>query len=214
MGRIVTFDDLRVEGIDSPPENQGRIEQIILDAEELVESITSRLFYLREGVTIYADGRGTELLKLEHPPIAIDSLEVDGEAVAGADFQIMTQLVGEASLFNPMLRLLDGSVWPKGSRNVKIVGDFGHVLPVPDSVPTQYQAPALIRRAICLIVGHNLTTIAEQVATSGRGEIVREKLGQAEFQYAEGTATGSGWSANAEINKILGRYRRVKMASV
>ncbi len=215
MGNIVTFEDLRVEGIDSPPENPQRIEQLIADAEEVVESITKRLFYKRDNLTVYASGRGHESLRPEHPPIVITSIAVDDELVAGTDYQIVTQPIGEQALFNPEIRRTDGSVWPKGSRNIKIVGSFGHVLPVlPLTDPVVYRAPALVRRLVALIVGHNLKTISEQVATSGRGEVVREKLGSAEFQYAEGTSGGSDWSSNKEIVRIIGRYRRLGIAAV
>ncbi len=213
MGRIVTFEEMACEDIKEPTHKAARIEALIKLAEQAVESSTGRLFYKRDAMTLYADGNGKELLKLEHPPITITSIEVDGVALLSGDFEMESNSVFEEPQFNPMLRRLNDYTWPKGTRNIKIVGSFGHVLP-RGTDPETYEAPALVKRAIMRMVVHNLTSLSTQVASSGRGEIIRERLNGAEFQYAEGTSSGGGWSGDAEITQMFARYRRLKLASV
>lgn len=213
MGRIVTFEELACEDIKEPTHKAARIEQLIKIAEQAVESLTGRLFYKRDAMTLYADGCGKELLRLEHPPIAVTSVTVDDVLLGSTEYEIETDPVGEKALFTPKLRGLNGYVWPRGTRNIKIVGSFGHVYP-RGTDPETYEAPQMVKRAIMRMVVHNLASLSTQVSSTGRGEIIRERLGSAEFQYAQGTSASSGWLGDTEIQQMLARYKRLKLASV
>jgi hypothetical protein len=212
MGKIITFDELMLEGVDSPPENLGRVERLIVQAEETVESMTGRMFSKRDAVTLWASGFGTALLNLDHPPIAITTVEVEGVALDGTTYEIESSLIGEIGLFEPKLRRLDDSVWPKGDRNIKIVGSFGHVMPQGTN-PETYAAPPMVKRLVTKLVMRWLPTLATSVSATGRGEIVREKLGSAEFEYAQGTSSRD-WLEDKELAGIINRYRRLRIGSV
>lgn len=214
MGNIVAFEELACEGIADPPYKQVRVEGLILLAEQTVESVTGRLFYKRDNLTLYASGNAKELLTIEHPALAITAIEEDGTVLDAAEYEIVKDFVGEKSLFSPKLRRLNGGVWARGERNIKITGSFGHVYVTGTAPNLKYRAPEVIRRTIMRMVVHNLSSLSTQVASTGRGEIIREKLNGAEFQYAEGTSSSGGWTGDAEITQTLNRYRRLNMAAV
>ncbi len=176
--------------------------------------MAGRIFYKVDNHTMYVSGSSKELLNLEHPVISITSIEEDGVALTSGDYEIVTDLIVERTLFKPQLRRLNDYVWSTGNRNIKIVGSFGHVIAKPGSDPVVYEPPALIRRLIIRIVAFALKTPVEEVAAAGRGDIVREKLGAAEFEYAQTAITSHGWTGDSEIAQTLARYRRLRMAAV
>ncbi len=213
MGQIIEFSELACEGITDPPYAITRVNGLIDLAEQTVESVTGRLFRKVDNHTMYVSGYSKELLNLEHPAISITSIEENGRALDSGDYEIVTDLIVEHALFKPQLRRI-GGVWSTGNRNIKIVGSFGHVIAKPGSSPVVYLPPALIRRLIIRIVAFALKTPVEEVATAGRGDIVRERLGPAEFEYAQTAITSHGWTGDSEIAQTLARYRRLRMAAV
>lgn len=209
MGNIITWDDLEVEGIIDPAYDRIRGEVLISQAEQALETITGRLFRKVDDQIQYANGRRSALLRLKHPAIELTSVSIDDEEVDATTYEIVSELTGEDHLFNPKLRLIDGSVWPKGERNVELIGSFGFVIPDGDG----YTAPPLIKRVVMLIVARWLTQIVEKIGAENQSRITSERLGAYSYTLSD-QAVGSGMFGDPEIDEIIGGYKRLGMGAV
>lgn len=217
MGNIITFDDLETEGIDAATYNRERAEQLILDAEDVIEKITGRLFR-KVDTSVYASGRDRDILLLPHPPIVITAVnEVDRSTgtevlteIPAAFYAQESDLLTEVALRNPKLKRYDGN-WAKGERNYKITGSFGFVFAMGTD-PETYSAPRMIKRAAVLIVAKYLPPIVDRVGTIGTGRIIQESLKG--YSYTLSEAAQAGFFGDPEIDGILRGYARLGIASV
>jgi hypothetical protein len=217
VGNIITFDDLQTEGIDESAYNRLRAEQLILDAEAVIEKVTGRLFR-KVDTYVYASGRGRNILLLPHPPIIITSVnEVDRSTGAEVLTEILStayaqesDLLAEVALRNPKLKRYDAN-WAKGENNYKITGSFGFVFSM-GGTPETFSAPRMIKRAAVLIVAKYLPKTVDRVGTVGAGRIIQESLKG--YSYTLSEAAQAGFFGDPEIDGILNGYRRLGIASV
>ncbi|MCK9568846.1 hypothetical protein M0R72_07895 [Candidatus Pacearchaeota archaeon] len=217
MGNIITFDDLETEGIDAATYNRARAEALILDAEDVIEKITGRLFR-KVDTSVYASGRDRDILLLPHPPIAITTVsEVDNSTsvevlteIPSTAYAQESDLLTEVALRNPKLKRFD-AYWSKGDRNYKVTGSFGFVFAM-GTTPETYSAPRMIKRAAVLIVAKYLPKTVDRVGTIGAGRIIQESLKG--YSYTLSEAAASGHFNDPEIDGILMGYRRLGIASV
>jgi len=216
MGNIITFDDLQTEGINSPTYNRARAEELILDAEDVIEKITGRLFR-KVDTSVYASGRNRDILLLPHPPITITSVNESDHStgtevlteIPSASYAQESDLLAEVALRNPKLKRYD-AYWVKGENNYKITGSFGFVFPM-GTTPETYSAPRMIKRAAVLIVAKYLPPTVDRIGTIGTGRIVQESLKG--YSYTLSEAAQAGFFGDPEIDGILHGYRRLGIAS-
>ena len=217
MGNIITFDDLQTEGIDSATYSRARAEALILDAEDVIEKITGRLFR-KVDTSVYASGRDRDILLPPHPPIAITSVnEVDRSTgtevlteIPAVSYAQEGDLLAEVALRNPKLKRYDAN-WAKGENNYKITGSFGFVFAMGTTPTETYSAPRMIKRAAVLIVAKYLPKTVDRVGTVGTGRIVQESLKG--YSYTLSEAAQAGFFGDPEIDGILCGYRRLGIAS-
>lgn len=212
MGNILTFEDLQTEGLDSGTYKRPRVELLILQAEEQFAVATRRIFHKIDNQVLYADGCNSDELKLEHPAISVDTVEINSVELEASAYEIVTSLPVETALFNPKLRRIDGVVWPRGTRNVKVTGSFGFVLSDGQS---GYVAPRMVKRAIALMVIEWLPKLSEAIGAGNKKRIISESISMTTYSYSlsEQSIHGARFE-NPEIYEIIADYRKIGMAAV
>jgi len=217
MGNIISFDDLQTEGIDDPPYDHNRVDDLILAAEEAVEAITGRIFHRIEITSILASGRGNAILILRHAPISVTKVEYLSPGFAAVEidptvYEIITDLRPENNWLHPRLKRLDGDLWLSGEDNYKITGSFGCVTP-DGGTPPAYSAPRMIKRAVMLIVVKMIPELKEKIGGSNQDRIISETLGNYSYTLTS-QAMQTGFFGDSEIDSILSAYKRIGMAAV
>ena len=152
MGNYATVTEIRnfkVAGqtVDLGAFSDAEIEAEIAVVESLIEAITGDVFYLEEAATKVFDGKG--VTKLFFLPdylgrlVSIDSVtevDLDGTTVLDTfiedeDFKRYDYYLDTAQEFDgdsPRRRFGTGGRWPKGQKNIVIVGDWGRATTPPE----------------------------------------------------------------------------------
>lgn len=211
MGSIIDFDDLSSEGIEASDYDIDRVNELITMAEQAVENYTGRLFRLVEDFTMKVDGNDLTELPLRHPPLVIDSVSVDDEELDATAYELQDDMLPESKLLNPVMIRLDGYTWPQGTRNIKIVGDFGHLLSDGQDPPT-YSVPPIVKRAVKTLVIKALPLLKEKLGSTNEGRIKRQRKGNYEEEYFENLQQGR--FDDDEVEGFLKDYKRFGIGKV
>lgn len=145
---LIEVTDVRCEGLPQSIADDEKVEGYILDATELIETITGNIFEKRTGTFVF-DGTNSHLLQLPIPLVSVTSLKINGidaaidplwyKAFTGRQkpnddrhnpkIELRTMVSGSAStLFSGLKR-----VFQKGLDQT-IEGDWGY-LEADDSTP-------------------------------------------------------------------------------
>lgn len=115
----------------------------------------------------YFDGTGCSYLRIGEA-VEIDSIEI-GEDYA-EDFEAVTDYITYPYNSSPITKLIrkDG-VWDRGIKNIKITGNFGYAITVPED----------IKFAVAVLVAGIINAQSNQ-----EGEIQSEKIGNYAVTYS------------------------------
>ncbi len=213
----VTVEQMRDEGVTNPPYSDSDVENRIALAQRLIETILGCYYEKRTGVVFRLDGRGHSWIHLPMPPVSTasitsvkliedDKTETDYEA---ADYEVIMDAFPDGRFF-ARLRNCNG-VWPKGTANIKVIGDFGFVDTVVVGEATSYVAPPEIQRLCKLIAHWGMPKVGDDGARRA-GLIVEESL--KDYRYRLNEAAMSGIFGDPEIDGLLALFYRPQMSAV
>ena len=118
--------------LDLDDAQQATVETLIDVASVRANAHTRRSLAARDD-TVHVDGTGTDTLPLPSYPInSVDSVFVDQYRDFGADSEITDYLVDVDSLWR-------WCKWRKGTKNIKVVGNFGYATTPNDLMESIYQ---------------------------------------------------------------------------
>ncbi|MBU1483190.1 MAG: hypothetical protein KKH12_16120 [Gammaproteobacteria bacterium] len=218
--------DCRDEGITEVLLSDDRLGEMIELASQEIDSLCRTWFKPRQR-TFRLDGHGHAMLYLPAPPIIIESVELVGDrgAYDVDDIELVEPSPREGTRFieMPALRLgLYGGYFPKGRRNVEVVGVFGYT---EQDGTALGRVPLAIKRATIMLVALMAEKIGLSAAGgggSGLGAAPVKQIKTADqtvtFSTESGGASSSGLSApftgNAALDMIISRYRMQGMGAV
>ena len=178
------------------------MEGRIAVAQALIEELTHQFFERRDNHRVRLPGRGHSSLLLPVPPISEDTeLTV---TVAGTELDPENYEINLESRKYPRLLHTTG-VWPRG-KLVSIVGSFGYV-------EADGSTPRLIKDLTKRLVVHNIARIGD-VAGQRDSQIVREKLGNYEYELRQDAAQGSGAFGDPKIDRTLAMFTPTTITTV
>lgn len=217
-----TLADARAEGVTIGQADDTRLQRLLDDATELIDTITGWWFVARSA-TYSLDGSGAPHLHLPAPIVSLTSVTLGG---VGGTVLTLTAGTGEVIVYgaltdpmserrNPKL-MRRGSEssryplkWPRGSKNVVIVGSLG----MTDSTGS---APPREIREVCLrlaIRSLSLLTNAGGQALRAAGDVVKETTDGHSYELAGAVAGAAGswrrngWTGDPDIDTVLMRWR-------
>lgn len=184
------------------------IDNILARTTQIIKNYTRRNNLLSGSVTelISGDGMIRELVLQEYPVSAISSVydDLDREfgsgtlLVEGTDYKLVDE--DDPGSENPGIILrLDGNVWTKGDKNIKVVYTAGYS-----------SAPADLVHAQILFSSYIYQQKASNLGIKGY------RLGQFSVTYDDGGNSGGagyGRSIPIEVRDILDFYKSIGIAS-
>lgn len=213
MANIVSLAEVRAEGVSASVYSDDRVNALCTYATKYIERATGQWFEDRD-LTLYLDGRGTDVLLLPIPAIEVTSITV-GTADSGASVDVDTILI-ESAPRNPMLVMAPsalpsgrgslGVTFATGRRNVTVVGTFGQV---ESDGYGGYVAPAPIKRAAIRLIIRELGLLGDASAQEERkrANLRSETTDGHSYSLAEMAVSG-GASGDPEVDRLLAMYRR------
>lgn len=195
----------------------ARVQRLLDEASKYIDRATGWWFEPRTK-TIAFDGDGTECLWLPAPIISLTSVTVGGTALDLASIHQYGRVSDGTSLRAARLsRSASQTIWgepvptwPRGRRNIVVVGSFGFTEEDGTSPPAE------IRDACLRLVVHNLQLATNAAAQEERqrGQVYRETTDGHSYERAGGMPGAAGsWRFGgilglAEVDTVLARYRR------
>lgn len=203
--------------------SDSELQSILNNTEKQIEELTGNIFY-KINKTLYVNGNGRNELFLvgsgcSYPIVSVSSVqEVSFEGhiyttfVENIDFKLSTHSLILNNCFKTYRERSETGEWPKGQKNIKIVGYFG-METTPEMIK---KAVSLL--AICNSIGPEFAGIGEKgVGTStntGVNEIgsqswpdysvsYRAKVGTSQTKKEKEVPTLTGY---LEIDRILAVY--------
>ncbi len=234
--------DLRSEGFGPDRVSDARLQLLIEQWSRMVDRWTRRFFEPRS-LTLLLDGHHASTLNLGVPvvgvsdvamvddsgspnPVDLTGLRVYNrhltEGMTQPDDREAPRL--EFVLLQPVLVGMGGSYysagalrsggWPRGTQNVRVAGSFGYT--DPDGSPSGV-TPALVRRAVQLLVVRNLPRLSQTNARFDalhHHRITTESTRGQSYNLAAGRAGKGDYTGDDEIDSILDQYSSpIQMAS-
>lgn len=221
-----TLAEARAEGVTTSvygatEASDSRLQRLLDDASRYIDEATGWWFEPRTK-TLGFDGDGTECLWMPAPIISLTSVSIDDTALALGDVLVYGTTSSQTELRAARLARRTSSVlregratWPKGRRNITVVGSFGYVLSNGTSPPPE------IRDACIRLAARNIGLLGDAAAQAARAAttgIFRETTDGHSYERAGGTAgTAGAWryagaTGDPEIDTTLARYRRASRA--
>jgi len=207
----VSVEDIRIEGLTDPPYSDGLVTERIALAQAAFERLTGQFFDAHSDYTVKLDGRGHDILWLPFPPVSVDALT--SVAIVGNDGTSETLDADQYEVdmpefpdgrMNPKLLRLSGT-WPKGTRNVKMIGEFGFV-------ESDKSTPLLVKNAVKRIAIKWLPQLGDADADKA-DRIIEESLGDYRYRLADLSKNG-GFLGDPRIDDIIRMFRKTDMATV
>jgi hypothetical protein len=213
--RYASVSDIRAEGVLLADATDARVQLAIISASKYIEKVTGRVFEAQYK-TLKVDGRGSHVLLLHEPIIAVELIQLSTSIVSDSyilpedsdSYRIynrhMNGMVVPDDRNNPRIELYIEERLPglsytfmKGSQNIEVTGVFGYT--DPDGSPFG-QTPELIKRACVMLVMRDiwkLTDIDKREDYIRRHRIVSERTRDQAYtlsplQGSSGSSGGSG----------------------
>lgn len=199
-----TLQDLRDEGVTVEQLSDVRAAVMLARASAFIDRVTGQWFEPRTK-TLTLDGNGLNTLWLDAVPITITSVTVDD----------LTVTAGERVAYghpddrdNPRMVMRNGC-WPRGLKNVVVVGTFGYV--DNDGV----SPPPEIRDACMRLVMRFAALLSDASAQQGQaGDVRKETTDGHSYERFDRTAgTAGAWrfggvTGDPAIDTTLRMFRR------
>jgi hypothetical protein len=222
-----TVDDIRAQGIPEAEYDDAWVQGRIDDASRAIDDFCGWWFESRtmeSGGALGAmkcSGRGTRVLHLVVPIISIDEVRyvyrgtdpVTTEVVPLTNFLVHDGVLAPDDRWNPKLERFAGSVWPKGSKNIEIDGDFGFLEVDPES--GELATPRAIARACAELAIANLAQLGDEDSLAERqlGALTSITRADRAESYSP-QAVGKSSTGVPSVDRVLLRYRRRMMMGV
>lgn len=204
-----TLSDARAEGITTEQADDVRLTALLTRASRRIDDLTGWWFESRT-LTLTLDGTGARHLRLPAPAIALTRVAVDG-----SDLDLVDDVVNVGApagpafeRHNPKLLRAGGIAWPRGSRNVTVVGRFGFV-EADETAPLAIQE-ACLRLAVRALPRFTDPTAADEAR---RALITKETTDGHSYELGTGDiGKRAAWrfggaTGDPEVDVILARYR-------
>lgn len=201
----VSLQDIRDEGIIDPPYTDEWVEKRIATAQGIIEQLT-HCFYEERTMTFELDGTGHDLLVLPVPPIstgAITSIIIaDSETALEADeYKVIMPEFPDGRYYPKVLKV--AGIWPKGTANITIAGQFGFV--------EKDGTPFFLAKELC----KRLTVWGLPKLSDNDGQkshrIVEESVKDYSYRLSEGAA--SGRFGDPQIDNLLSDLYRAQIVT-
>jgi len=128
-GNYITKADLTNYGVSISDVEDAHLAMLIADVEKAIDRHTGDQFYLSSGVTKYFDGNGRDTLYFMPATslrlrnlTSVDIWNIITSSVTTTLTETEDYIVDDSDEY--ILRV-DGGTWPKGVRNVRVIGDWG-----------------------------------------------------------------------------------------
>lgn len=198
----------RAEGITSQMADDARLTSLLTRESRRIDDLTGWWFESR-ALTLTLDGSGARHLHLPAPAITITRVAVDDTDLDLADVLNIGKPTGlSTERWNPKLLRAGGYAWPRGTRNITVVGTFGFVEAdgtVP--LPIQEACVRLVVRSLPLLANaagqedRRRTLITKETTDGHSYELGQGEIGRrAAWRF-------SGATGDPEIDVVLARYR-------
>ena len=200
----VTVADMRAEGVIEAQASDERLQALITEASQIIDTATGWFFAPRE-YSYQLDGRGTPTLDLPVPLIRLDSLAVHGHEVPQSALLTSGAPV-QPGFDGPYITFRHGRRFPRGRKNVAISGLWGYT--EHDGSPTG-RTPLEIRRACMMLIMRLLPPLADTDATEdarNRWRVIEERT--RDQSYKLDRAAPGPFTGDPDTDRILLRYRR------
>lgn len=194
-----------------------RVQALLDDASTYIDDATGWWFNARTK-TLTFDGTGREVLWLPAPIISLTSVSFSGTAIDLTSVLRYGTVASGDSLRAARLARTGSppGVWPKGRRNVVVVGSFGFTKADGSSPPPE------IRDACLRLVVRNVQLIADATAQAERraGATYREATDGHSAEVAGGMPGSAGsWrfggiTGDPEIDGTIARFRRPSRGAI
>ena len=236
MGRsYATLAELRAEGVTVTQANDARAQAALESATVRIDQLCGWWFDPQTR-TLTLNGNDEYALPLPAPCVSLTSVTVDSSAY---DVDDDVEIDGRAPLYPSdifssgpaLVRGSNGDMspvnqhrswcgraavcrprWPRGYRNVVVVGVFGRT--EADGVTVNGVVPIEIKRACMMIAISQLAPLAEydairdSLSAAGRIKSMKTSTQSVDFHTPNPAAGGSVLTGDPDIDAILARYRR------
>lgn len=201
-----TVTDLRAEGVTPAMATDARLSFLLDEACAFIDRVTGWFFEPRPLVLTF-DGRGTPTIEPPVPPIRLDALAIDGDAVsiASADLDVVGAPILQRAAA-PRLTRKRGT-FPKGTANVSASGLWGYT--EPDGTAAG-RTPPPIRLATLQLVMRALPLLGDPEAWTDarlRGRILEERTRDQSYRLSP-PPFQSFITGDPDIDILILGYRR------
>jgi hypothetical protein len=175
---LINLPDIKLYLSISTTDKDSLLNALIAECSAMIESYCNRTFRKTSYSESYDGNGGVELFLKQYPITEVTSLAVDDVAYFSVDYVIYAD--------EGIVKLTDGSVFSKGSRNVEIVYKAGHEI-----VPHDVQLSCL-----------KLVALAFKETDSDRIGIVSQNFGDQSTSFVTSEFPD-------DIRKILNPHKKV-----
>ena len=153
-----TVDDMRSEGISPEQAGDERLGAHINEATRAIDRVTGWFFEPRAAV-YRLDGRGAASIELPAPPIRLDVLAIDGDALpTDPEDLVVIGAPVQPGFDGTRITLRHGRRFPRGQGNITVEGLFGYT---EDDGSPHGRTPLEIRRACMMLVLRGLPPLGD-----------------------------------------------------
>lgn len=208
----ISVQDLRDEGVKDPPYNDAYLLQRIGLAQSTIERLLGLYFERRNSQTFRLAGRGHDTLRLQVPPVTVDSITsvtLDGVVIESTEYFVDMPDFPDGRLTPKLIRV--GDIWSEGAQ-VILQGDFGFVDWTTGATPEPV-CPDLVK-ALCARIAVYYLTPAGDMTAQRAGSLKREKLKDYEYEMRDDASRGSGLFGEPDIVDILRHFKPPRITTV
>jgi len=213
-----SVEKIRADGVDEDEHSDPVVENSIAFSSEYIDRVCNQFFELREDIR-YFDGNGYDQLDLDVPLMALTKMEWQefGNAWQNGslnDFRVYNRIPQDQSY--PRIKIFDSSsrslqfrslgVFPKGTLNVRVTGQWGFV--EPDGAGG-FKTPLMIERSCRIMAIVWLASISDGslLDVLQKYGLTKERTKHHAIEIAENMAAGN-LTGLPMVDNMLRRFKR------
>lgn len=200
----LAVNDVRAEGVSEAEASDSRVTACIADASRRFEA-AARTWFESRTRTYLLSGDNHDRLDLPQPCIALTSVAIGQTALAvPADVYLRTHDL--SGLGFQLAR--HGERFPGGRDNITVTGSFGSV---DLSDPAHPATPMDVKRAMTRWTILLLPTLTDEDAYLERRGLTAKSVTVPGRSMSPGVRSAP-WSGDPEVDAVIARYRRTRVA--
>ena len=198
-----TVPDLRAEGVSPKSVSRARLRRLIGEASATIDRVCGQFFEPRSA-TVALNGRGSRVIELPWVPLDKPDVFIGPYEVAPQRVHVDSGPVTPGAAA-PVLRMVGGGEFPRGTANVRAVGTWGHTEPDGTALG---RVPLAIRRACMLLVMRMAPQLANAPETREARDgwrLVEERTRDQSYKLGR-SREEAPLTGDPEVDRLLAPY--------